>query len=237
MSTMAYQITCVSINYSTVCSGEDQRKHQSSTSLAFVRGIHWWSVNFPHKRPVMRKMFPFYDVIMDDGLLRIIQSTPHCGRPRHITTTLSKNKKTFTGPTYNLLWRFSVFSNVHRSFIPNKTTLTKCCLTQLISKLIGSFEIHWVKQYMIKFKGLADISNPTVYKTEQFSTGLGHDKLFSFLTLQKICYQWDTQQTQRDKHAIITSTRLFDVIMTCLLLFLFAGVCHLVYVVVVWLVK
>ena len=32
-------ITGVSIVCSTVCSGEDQRRHQSSTSLAFVRGI------------------------------------------------------------------------------------------------------------------------------------------------------------------------------------------------------
>ena len=41
-----------------------QRKHQSSTSLAFVWGIHRWPVNSPHKRPVARKMFPFDDVIM-----------------------------------------------------------------------------------------------------------------------------------------------------------------------------
>ena len=35
----------------------DPRKHQSSTSLAFVRGIHQWPVNSPHKRPVTRKIF------------------------------------------------------------------------------------------------------------------------------------------------------------------------------------
>ena len=40
------------------------RKHQSSASLSFVRGIHRWSVNSPHKGPVTRKMFPFDDVIM-----------------------------------------------------------------------------------------------------------------------------------------------------------------------------
>ena len=44
--------------------GADQRKHQSSVSLAFVRGIHWWPVNSPHKWPVTQKMFPFDDVIM-----------------------------------------------------------------------------------------------------------------------------------------------------------------------------
>ena len=40
MSTMASQITGVLFVYATVCSGVDQRKHQSSASLAFVRGIH-----------------------------------------------------------------------------------------------------------------------------------------------------------------------------------------------------
>ena len=45
-------------------SGADQRKHQSSTSLAFARGIHRWPVNSPHEGPVTWKMFPFDDVIM-----------------------------------------------------------------------------------------------------------------------------------------------------------------------------
>ena len=46
MSTMASQITGVSILYSTVCSDADQRKHQSSVSLAFVSNAEnvsiWW---------------------------------------------------------------------------------------------------------------------------------------------------------------------------------------------------
>ena len=64
MGAMASQITSLTIVYSTVYSGADQRKHQSSTSLAFVRGIHRGPVNSPHKWPVTRKMFPFDDVIM-----------------------------------------------------------------------------------------------------------------------------------------------------------------------------
>ena len=40
MSTMAYQITIRTLVYSTVYSGAEQRKHQSSASLAFVRGIN-----------------------------------------------------------------------------------------------------------------------------------------------------------------------------------------------------
>ena len=64
MSTIASQITSLTIVYSTVYWGSDQRKHQSSASLAFVRGVHRWPVNSPHKWPVTRKMFPFDDVIM-----------------------------------------------------------------------------------------------------------------------------------------------------------------------------
>ena len=64
MSAMASQITSLTITYSIVYSGAVQRKHQSSASLAFVRGIHQGPVNSPHKGPVTRKMFPFDDVIM-----------------------------------------------------------------------------------------------------------------------------------------------------------------------------
>ena len=64
MGTMASQITSFTIVYSTVYSGAVQRKHQSSASLAFVRGIHRGPVNSQHKGPVTRKMFPFDDGIM-----------------------------------------------------------------------------------------------------------------------------------------------------------------------------
>ena len=40
------------------------RKHQSSVPLAFVRGIHQWLVNSPHKGTVTWRMLPFDDVIM-----------------------------------------------------------------------------------------------------------------------------------------------------------------------------
>ena len=64
MNVMASLITSLTIFYPIVYPGEDQRKHQSSASLAFVRGIHQWPVNSPHKGPVTRKMFPFDDVVM-----------------------------------------------------------------------------------------------------------------------------------------------------------------------------
>ena len=42
---------------STICSGADQRKHQSTTSLAFVSRIHQWPVDSPHKGLITLKNF------------------------------------------------------------------------------------------------------------------------------------------------------------------------------------
>ena len=64
MGAMASQNTGVSVVYSTVCSGADQRKYQSSASLAFVRGIRRSPADSLHQGPITRKMFPFDDVIM-----------------------------------------------------------------------------------------------------------------------------------------------------------------------------
>ena len=50
-------ITSVSIVCLTFCLCVDQRKHQSSASLAFVRGIYRWQVNSHHKGSVTRKCF------------------------------------------------------------------------------------------------------------------------------------------------------------------------------------
>ena len=75
MSTIVSQITSLTIVYSTVYSGADQRKYQSSASLAFVRGIHRGPVNSPHKGPVTRKMFQFDYVIMST---RVIAFPSHC---------------------------------------------------------------------------------------------------------------------------------------------------------------
>ena len=72
MGTMVFQITRLKIIYSTVYLGADQRKHPSSASLAFLRGIHRWLLNSPKKEPVTRKMFPFDDVIMLWGTALVI---------------------------------------------------------------------------------------------------------------------------------------------------------------------
>ena len=87
MGAIASQITSLATVYSTVYSGAYQRKLQSSASLAFLLGIHRGRVNSPHKWPVTRKLFPFYDVIMspnkwafDSGIHRwpVMQKAFHC---------------------------------------------------------------------------------------------------------------------------------------------------------------
>ena len=73
MSAMASQITSPTFVYSSVYSGTVQRKHQTFASLAFVKEIHRWPVNPPHKWLVTRKMFPYdYVIVLDAVSLEII---------------------------------------------------------------------------------------------------------------------------------------------------------------------
>ena len=68
MGAIASQITSLTIVYPTIYSDADQRKHQSSTSLAYVWVIHRGPVNSPHKWPITRKVFPFDGLIIDTPL-------------------------------------------------------------------------------------------------------------------------------------------------------------------------
>ena len=63
MSIMASQITNSTV-CSVVCLGIYQRKQQSLCYWPFVRGIHQWLVDSPHKGPVTRKESQCHDVIM-----------------------------------------------------------------------------------------------------------------------------------------------------------------------------
>ena len=78
MTAMASQITSLTIVYSSVFSGADQRKYQSFASLAFVRGIYRWPVNSQHKGPVTRNMFPFDHVIIRCEMVDIFLFKVEC---------------------------------------------------------------------------------------------------------------------------------------------------------------
>ena len=101
MGTIASQIASLTIVYLTDYSDTDQRKHQSSASLAFVRGIHRGPVDSPHKWPVTRKMFPFDDVIMNPSrtwyfmlcINIIVSANLDYGLPSHLWCSLNQHLK------------------------------------------------------------------------------------------------------------------------------------------------
>ena len=87
MKAMASQITSITIAYSAFYSSADQRKHQSSALLAFVRGINRWPLNSPHKGPVTRKYVP---ILWRHPVLLVVQ------RLCQLTVT---SEKTFSSET------------------------------------------------------------------------------------------------------------------------------------------
>ena len=87
--------------------GAGQRKHQSSASLAFVRGIHRSPVNSPHKGSVTRKMFPFDDVIML-WYFRKSQATVHNKTSSYFKWTWS------CGNHYNAFLKICIPKNLKR---------------------------------------------------------------------------------------------------------------------------
>ena len=101
MGAMASQITSLTIVYSTSYSGANQRIHQSSASLAFVQGVHWWLVNSPHKWPVTRNMFPFDDIIMDCIEHYFLWQTPY---GFHVCCNII-NWKCKTQKCLNFVWK------------------------------------------------------------------------------------------------------------------------------------
>ena len=127
MGAMASQITSLTIVYSTDYSDADQRKHQSSASLAFVQEINRAPVNSPHKWPVTWKMFPIDDVIMNACNVKDIYYEKHCmtdvffckrrtykyvGNAEYNSqreTSVFRDRKPATGHTNNNPWNFYIY--------------------------------------------------------------------------------------------------------------------------------
>ena len=108
-----------------LCAGNSPVRHQISASLVFVRGIHLWPVDSPHKGPVTWKIFPFHDVIMhhvsnhDDPFHQNTHKTCLLNRARYVMMT-SSNGNIFlvTGPlwgesTGHRLWWFFLSAPEH----------------------------------------------------------------------------------------------------------------------------
>ena len=164
MRAIASQIAGVLIVCSNFCSGADQRKHQNSAPLAFVRGIHRWPVDYPHWGRVTRKIFPFDDVIMGWGW-------GHCALRYKLWSaiSISYSNKLFA-LCYNkylyfyvILWK--LYNKLQAEFVPNIDELSHlflfCIRTRLHSgytKAILSYSNntqftfqHTWTQHMLKF--------------------------------------------------------------------------------------
>ena len=72
---------------------------------------------------------------------------------------------------------FEPFKMSTSHLFQTKLHFIKYCLTQWISKLPGSIEIHWVMQYLVNFTALVGIVNTTTYKTEPILQVSGNGKL------------------------------------------------------------
>ena len=117
MGTMESQITSLTIVYSTVYSGGvDQRKHQSSASLAFVREIQQGPVNSPYKWPVTRKMFPFDDVILQfhDGSASVMRNSHLISNTKHATKRRNIVSNRENRLPQKLFWRSRMFNETRR---------------------------------------------------------------------------------------------------------------------------
>ena len=77
MNEMTSQIISLTIVYSTINSGTDQRKHHSPASLAFVREFS----------AIARKIFPFDDVIIQRILCPLKTTRDFVGSENLVSVT------------------------------------------------------------------------------------------------------------------------------------------------------
>ena len=161
MGTVAFQITSLTIVYSTVWSDADERKHQSSVLQAFVRGIHRWPVNSPHRWPVTRKMLPFDDVIMT--LITAIYFVTVCHHERAIAIPEIHPNIQYSSCSINpfLHMFFSPWSRYFEIFIGD--ALIPLCSGQIRNNRTTKIWMLWTKKRLWRLS----------YNKERCGIGLG----------------------------------------------------------------
>ena len=111
MGAVASIITSLTIVFSIVYSGADQRKHQSSVSLAFVRGIHRWPDEFPVQMASNAEYVSiWWRQHKSDNLLDVI---PHPDQLRKIYHIIW-----MTYAHFKVIWMRQQISNLHNSQWP-----------------------------------------------------------------------------------------------------------------------
>ena len=129
---MASQITSLTVVYSTVYSGADQRKHQSSASLAFVVT---GAGEFPAQWPVTRKIFPFDDAIMNTAnfLIKSWQYTSPSSsiRARYVVSFMSSMPEQYHS-TLAVVVLYAIPCSMGPWYIENLQNITYFCLGTII---------------------------------------------------------------------------------------------------------
>ena len=153
MGAMVSQITSLTIVYSTVYSGADKKKHQSSASLSFMRRIHRSPVNSPPKWPVTRKMFPF-----DDVVINVMRHNISWDLPLLTHLPLDKMTTIFAGEIFKCISmneKFSISIRMLLKFVPGGPIDSKWALVQVMASrqicdkpLPESMMIHFTDAYM-----------------------------------------------------------------------------------------
>ena len=139
MTTMASQITSLTVVYSTVYSDADQRKHQSSASLAFVWGIH------------------------RDRWIPRTKGQLH-GKCFYLMTSSYEYKISMVLLSFVLLWLYYNFSNNHAIYFPIPSRLALSMLQQAPVKWINMSENFNVSNNKTQQSIISEkISSDTLY--------------------------------------------------------------------------
>ena len=181
MTILASQITSLTVVYSIVYSGVNQRKHQSTASLAFVREIHRGPVNFPHKWPVTRKMFPFDDVIMT--------STTRHDKSEAIWLHLDKQAQTFfirVQSKRNYIMTSQQTDGRHESFMH---IMTLHCIFCIFSKSYHQFSLI-THQALLNIVKWTSIQSAAIFNQEHEFRYCVFAKVFfnRFHSINTVCW-------------------------------------------------
>ena len=117
MGVMGSQITSLTIVYSTVYSGADQRKHQSSASLAFMQGNHRWQntdihVSLPVKKLLGIWVHGLHELTGADNIFITIRNTT---RP-YIHPNYDISIEFEIWPKFAMLW-LKMYSTNHNKIL------------------------------------------------------------------------------------------------------------------------
>ena len=142
MGAMASQITGVALVCSIVCSGTNQRKHQSSTSLAFVRGIHRWPVNSPQKASnaenisIWWRHHEAFGISLVPETSALLQQPPN---PLDITKDGIGIWPPNTKPVYSQLLWLGVWCGIEINLIKYRDINEVCAINQLFNVISVNF--------------------------------------------------------------------------------------------------